>query len=354
MQQKKVSIIGLSLNQDLGILKACNLAFDQENRLQKILGCVGQGKTTLKTALDLGTKGSKTLVDKSLYGEVDCETQLLDGDQNIFVGCKSDKVGSLIYTLYTKDINGKIIREPVIDGEKATPAKYLEKLQTELTWRMNDLVSENPTVQRSLLLDLYKTELKRVGVIFDKKDPNYTNSILDKIEQAMKSRDFADMLRKQKGGIKEDLILQGFDPDRPNTTPDFVDVSTLDSDIMKLKNSISLQKQELENTKATKLKEYQNEAEKVILAAKNYNNTHSIAYNNRLLEYEKAVEVENKKAEVIESCVNLLTSLNNYGYAGQEVYQWINSLPTPVAVPQPIKTALIEFDVDGKILTDAS
>ena len=152
--QKQVKIIGLSLNQQLGILKACNLEFDQENRLQKILGCVGQGKTTLKTALDLGTKGSKTLVDKNLYGDVDCETQLLDGDQKIFVGCKSDKTGSLIYTLYTKDINGKIIREPVIDGEKATPAKYLERLQTDLTWRMNELVSENPTVQRSLLLDL--------------------------------------------------------------------------------------------------------------------------------------------------------------------------------------------------------
>ena len=66
--QKQVKIIGLSLNQQLGILKACNLEFDQENRLQKILGCVGQGKTTLKTALDLGTKGSKTLIDKSLYG----------------------------------------------------------------------------------------------------------------------------------------------------------------------------------------------------------------------------------------------------------------------------------------------
>lgn len=351
MQQKQVKIIGLSLNQQLGILKACNLEFDQENRLQKILGCVGQGKTTLKTALDLGTKGSKTLVDKSLYGEVDCETQLLDGEQKIYVGCKSDKTGSLIYTLYTKDVNGKIIREPVIDGEKATPAKYLEKLQTELTWRMNDLVSENPIIQRNLLLDLYKSELKRVGVIFDKKDPNYMNSILDQIDQAYRKRDYADMLRKQKGGIKEDLILQGFDPDRPNTTPDFVDVSNIDSDIMKLRNSIILQNQELENTKTNKLRELQNEAEKVILAAKNYNNTHSIAYNNRLLEYEKAVEVENKKAELIENCVNLLTTLNNYGYAGQEVYQWINSLPTPEAIVKPTKTALIEFDSDNKIIT---
>jgi hypothetical protein len=351
MQQKQVKIIGLSLNQQLGILKACNLTFDQENRLQKILGCVGQGKTTLKTALDLGTKGSKTLVDKSLYGEVDCETQLLDGEQNIFVGCKTDKTGSLVYTLYTKDINGKIIREPVIDGEKATPAKYLEKLQTELTWRMNDLVSENPIIQRNLLLDLYKSELKRVGVIFDKKDPNFANSILDQVDQAIKSRDYMDMIRKQKGGIKEDLILQGFDPDRPNTTPDYTDLTHIDSEIMKLQNSISLSKQELENTKNSKLRDLTNEAEKVILAAKNYNNTHSIAYNNRLLEYEKAVEVENKKAGKIEDAKRLLTSLRELGYNGSEVLNWILTLPESVPVLEPTKTALIEFGVDGKIVT---
>lgn len=348
--QKSVKIIGLSLNQQLGILKACNLEFDTENRLQKILGCVGQGKTTLKTALDLGTKGSKTLVDKSLYGEVDCETQLLDGETNIFVGCKSDKAGSLIYTLYTKDINGKIIREPVIDGEKATPAKYLERLQTELTWRMNDLVSENPTVQRSLLLDLYKTELKRVGVIFDKKDPNYFGSILYQIDEAIKNRDFADMIRKQKGGIKEDLILQGFDPDRPNTTPDHVDVNHLDSEIMKLQSSISLQKQELENTKKAKLTELQNEADKVILAAKNYNNTHYIAYNNLVLEYEKAISVEQSKKETIQTALNLLESLRNLGYTGVEVQNWILTLPEPENIPEPKKSASIEFDNDGKII----
>jgi predicted ATPase len=113
MNQKQVKITGLQLNRQQGILKACSLEFDENNRLTVIKGGVGEGKTTLQKSLQLGTNGSKTLTDKQLYGEIDQEVQLLDGEIKIYVGCKSDKSGAIIYTLYTKDTEGKIVREPV-------------------------------------------------------------------------------------------------------------------------------------------------------------------------------------------------------------------------------------------------
>src|SRR6056297_537861 len=141
--QKQVKIIGLSVNKQLGILKACQMQFDEKNRINVIKGGVGEGKTTAQQALKLGTQGSKTLTDKNLYGDVDVETQLLDGDTKVFVGAKSDGNGKLSYVLYTKDKDGKKVKDPVIDGVKATPAKYLEMLQTELTWHMDELTSDN-------------------------------------------------------------------------------------------------------------------------------------------------------------------------------------------------------------------
>ena len=157
--QKEVKIIGLNLNQNLGILNACEIKFDENNNMIIVKGRVGDGKSTLQKGLQLGVAGSKTLKDNNLYGDIDLESQLLDGDKKIYVGCKS-KNGKLEYILYERDENGKKVLNPVIDGIKATPASYLELLQTELTWEMDKLTSENPTVQKSILLKLYQREEK--------------------------------------------------------------------------------------------------------------------------------------------------------------------------------------------------
>lgn len=253
MEKKEVKIIGLELKKNMGILQAHKLEFDSENRLIIIKGSSGAGKTTEQKALQLGTQGSKTLIDKKLYGDIETEVQLLDGDLNVWVGCKSDKTGALVYTLYTKDKNGKIVKEPVIDGVKATPAKYLEALQTKLTWRMDELTSENPTVQRNILLELYQHSLKSLGVIFDKKDPAYKDSILGKIEQAEKTRDEKDALRKQKGGIAEDLKERGFDPDRPDTVPDAVDIDAIEQKIKEQEKQKTIKETEAKSSKDARL-----------------------------------------------------------------------------------------------------
>lgn len=212
--KKEVKIIGLSVKENFGMLKATELKFNQDMHLTTVKGEVGAGKTTLNKAMRLTTQGSATLEDSKLYGEnVDLEAQLTDGDHNIFIGCKSDVNGKLTYTLYEYDANGKKVQNPVIDGVKATPAAYLKQLSTELTWRLNELTSENPTVQRAILLELYRKELERVGVVLDKKSPKYVGGIIDQIEKAKNNRNLLDAKRKEVGGIQSDLLNRGIDVD---------------------------------------------------------------------------------------------------------------------------------------------
>lgn len=209
MERKNVKIIGLSINQNFGSLKAVNLKFNSKNRLTIIKGEVGSGKTTLNRAIRLTTQGSGVLEDKALYGDIDVITQLSDGESSIFVGCKTNKAGALIYFLYTIDKNGKKVKDLVVDGQKLTPANYLKSLQTALTWRLDELTSENATTQRNILLELYRSELEAKGVIFDKNNPAYVDSIIDKIEKAKSHRSLMDMQRKEVGGIADDMTKKG-------------------------------------------------------------------------------------------------------------------------------------------------
>jgi len=226
--KKEVKIIGLSVNKSFGGLKATELTFNEENRLTVVKGEVGSGKTTLNRALSLTTKGSKTLEDNNLYGEVDLTAQLLDGDYKVFVNCKTDQNGRLTHSIYTIDEHGNKLKDVVIDGQKLTPANYLKSLQTSLTWRLDELTSENPVVQRKILLELYSSELEKKGVIFDKNHPKFTESIIHKIEVAKNDRNYADMKRKEVGGIAEDLRAKGIDYE---TVRESKDVTTLEQQI---------------------------------------------------------------------------------------------------------------------------
>lgn len=341
MESKEVKIIGLSVNKKMGILNAFKMEFDPDNRMLSFKGKVGQGKTTIKTALDLSTKGQKTLVDKKLYGEVDTETQLLDGQTKVYVGCKTVN-GSLEYTLYTKDDNGKIVKNPVIDGVSATPSKYLELLQTELTWRMDELTSENPTVQRKILLDLYKFDLQKHGIIFDKLHPDYAASILGRIDAAVKERDMSDMMRKQKGGIYEDLKAQGYDCDRPDTIPCEIDLKKIEADILSLKTTIALEKQKRESDIKAKKTAITTKVEELTLKCTNYNN--SIDDKFKIWETE-----ENAKETKIKEAQECQDKLKSLGYTGNEVLVFISNLPQKKELEKPKK---ILFDEMGRIVLD--
>ena len=349
MQQKEVKIIALKINEKFGILQSFECEFDTNKNLIVIKGEVGSGKTTFRKSLNLGTYGSETLKDdKALYGKIDQEVQLLDGDTPIYVGCKSDKKGKLTYVIYTRDDEGKIVKDPVIDGVKVTPSVYLKSLQTALTWRMEELTSENTTVQKKLLLELYKADLAKAGVIFDKSDDDYTESILGRIDWADNERSQADYERKKVGGFANHLEPMGIYMDKPDTLPKRKDLEGLESERNKLAYSL----ENVESQKQQKLDGIKIKGDEVYVKLRAVN---------------VEIEKENKKLEedfdkLRTSCVDAkmfkeriesdLVSLKVNGGLKEEGLQYlVKMLNDTVELPdQPKYTPLplVPFNEDGK------
>ncbi|MGB0881868.1 MAG: hypothetical protein ACPGSO_02865 [Vicingaceae bacterium] len=352
MEQKEVKIIGLKLNQQMGILQSCKLKFNPENRLIPIIGEVGSGKTTLQKSLMLGTLGSDTLrSDKQLYGQIDEEVQLLDGNSKIFVGCKSTKDGGLNYVIYTKDSNGNIEKEPVIDGVKLTPATYLKNLQTKLTWRIDELTSENSTIQKKILLELYKSELADIGVVFDKKSNLYVDSILGQIELAENERSIKEFERKKVGGLLNQLEPLGIDPENPSTYPEKVNIEELESK----KTKLLYQKENISETRNNKLSEIKNQADSIVLKIKEENNF--IEKENQLLEK----EYEDKKSKYSQNThtlngvyTDIDTLLKEDCISSEKADQLKDILKRSfknIELTTKSRKPKVEFDLDGRIVS---
>ena len=303
---KDVKIIGLSVNKSFGGLKATELTFDQDNRLTLVKGEVGSGKTTLNKALSLTTKGVKTLDDNNLYGEVDLTAQLLDGDYNVFVNCKSDKSGKLSHSIYTIDKDGHKLKDVVIDGQKLTPANYLKSLQTSLTWRLDELTSENPVVQRKILLDLYKKELEKKGVIFDKNHSKFTDSIIHKIEKAKNDRNYADMKRKEVGGIATDLDAKGVDS---TTRRDLKPTDSIEQQIGTLKADIEYKQRNAEQSLKNDLNDLKTKGLETNSKLKDFRDSIKLENNAielEFLEYQKKEDVKEWEIDQIKGSLNTL------------------------------------------------
>ena len=334
MKQKEVKIIGLKVNERLGILQGFDLKFNQENHLIAIKGEVGSGKSTLQRSIKIGTLGSDALKDdKMLYGKIDQEVQLLDGEHKIFVGCKTDEEGKLKYILYSKDEEGNIIKDPVVDGVKLTPKNYLKELQTALTWRMNELTSENATTQKKILLELYKSELAGLRVIFDKKHKDYTTSILGKIEFAESERATNDVLRKKVGGFAKHLLTQGYDVNKADTLPNRVDISQMDKDKNLLIFEIDQKAKGLSDQKELKLTELKNKSTEVTLKLKELN-----------LDIRRANDASRKKFE------EDLTQFEDLSKMRNQVSDGLKSLMSKWCL-SPESELLREFEAELKIVS---
>lgn len=349
MQQKEVKIIALKVNDKFGILQSFECKFDTNDNVIVIKGEVGSGKTTFRKSLNLGTYGSETLKDdKALYGKIDQEVQLLDGSTPVFVGCKSDKKGKLTYIIYTKDDEDKIVKDPVIDGVKVTPSVYLKSLQTALTWRMEELTSENATVQKKLLLELYKTDLAKAGVIFDKSDENYSESILGRIEWSENERAQADYQRKQVGGFAKHLEPLGIHMDQPDTLPKRKDLETLEGE----KNKLSYDLENIGSQKEQGLLGINLKAKEVIVKLKNANV--EIEKQNKQLEADfDKLHIACTDAKMFKERIESdLVSLKVNGGLDEDGLQYLmKMLNDTVKLPeQPMYAAmpLIPFDENGK------
>jgi hypothetical protein len=207
-----MKLVSLTLNADFGVLKAQEAKFvENPDGLIEIKAGVGQGKTTLKQAGELAISAGNTQklpFDTEKFKNVDVEIELSSG---IFMRTYSDKKGDLKSVAYRKLDDGKIDKDPVINGKKLTPAVLRDLIRTELTFGIDDFLSENPRTHMDFMMGIYSHKLKDLGVVFDKKSPAYENSICWKLEQAKMDRQNKHFARRAINGFKEALIEEGYD-----------------------------------------------------------------------------------------------------------------------------------------------
>jgi hypothetical protein len=116
-------LVSLKLNEKFGILEAQKAEFvENPNGLIEIKAGVGEGKTTLKQAAETAISAGNTQklpFDSEKLKDVDVEIELSTG---IFMRTHTDKNGNLKSIAYRKLPDGKIDRDPVVNGKKLTPA----------------------------------------------------------------------------------------------------------------------------------------------------------------------------------------------------------------------------------------
>ena len=111
----------------------------------------------------------------------------------------------LILSLFVANANAETDMYPtsaVQDGEIFTAKEYSEMLSTSLTFHMDQLFSENQTIHRKLIENLYSDELKGLG----------SDELVEKIKEKKEDRDAKrherDRAAATMEGFKEEQISE--------------------------------------------------------------------------------------------------------------------------------------------------
>lgn len=219
-KQKQIALIGLRVD-NYRILKSVLLTPDVlSQRVTRVTGDIGQGKSTLLDALKIGLNGIDAIAKKDgLEKGFVAEVQLMDGEHKLFMGAKvteyqrGENKGEPKFEtyLYEKDPDGKPF-QPIIDGRAATAADYSKMLTTELVFNMPMLFSSNATEHRKLIEKLFADELSKIGVA----------SVVEKINSARAVRDnrrsvcdangsFLDSFKEEGWGLEDLQALSSVD-----------------------------------------------------------------------------------------------------------------------------------------------
>ena len=166
---------------------------------------IGGGVVGCSIAYNLARLGAGkvVLLEKGYLAEA----MLLDGEVKLYVGAKvseyqrGNNAGEPKFEifLYSKDNNGNEYT-PIIDGVKATAASYAKMLNTDLTFNMSALFTENQTEHRKLIESLFKPELDRLGA----------EAVMARILKAKAHRDACRTLCQGSGAYMERFESEGY------------------------------------------------------------------------------------------------------------------------------------------------
>ena len=208
MKQQEVQIIGFRAN-GYKAIEAVVLQPDLlKEKLVRIVGEIGNGKSSLMELMQIALSGSDAVAKKdALKTGFIAEVQISDGDHKLFMGAKvtefvkGENKGMPKFEtfLYEKDIDGKPF-VPVIDGRKATASDYMEMLHTEITFNMPLLFSNNQTEHRKLIEGLFSQELKSLGI----------EAVVARIEDAKKRQDNTRAICEANGAFRSTFEDEGY------------------------------------------------------------------------------------------------------------------------------------------------
>lgn len=333
-------LISLSLNNQFGVLKAQEVEFVETENLIEVKAAVGKGKTTLKNAAETAiSAGNQQLLpfDGSKFKDVDLEVQVTYGNTPVFLRTYSDKKSNLTSIAYIKDVDGKMCKDPVIGGKKLTAAALRDALRTDLTFGIDDFLSENPRTHLDFMMKIYSHKLKEMGVVFDTKSPDYKDSILWRLEQAKMDRQNKHIIRRGLNAFKEAFDAEGL---KEENVPALIDVKELES----LKNAqlaaIQTRKDEWQKTwyagQSKKKDELQKEIDEITAKASQF--AQKITAYNATIE----TQAETFKTKLGELNSALFTLEKYDSPVVPELREWINDFKEP-------EFEAVPFDDDGKI-----
>jgi len=208
MEQQQVHILGLRA-QGYKSIQAVTLQPDIfAGKLVKVVGEIGNGKSSLLELLQIALSGSDAIAKKdALKTGFLSEVQILDGEHKLFMGVRvrdierGESKGQPKFEtfLFEKDKDGKPYT-PVIDGRKATASDYMEMLHTDITFNMPVLFTNNQTEHRKLLEKLFESELQKLGV----------EEVVKRIDEAKKRQDNTRAICEANGAFKSTFEEEGW------------------------------------------------------------------------------------------------------------------------------------------------
>ena len=346
-------LIGLKLNEKLGILEAQVVEFQTSpDNLVMIKGRVGQGKSSVNKAINIGlSAGSEREmpIDMKAYDGCDVEEEITYGDIPIFMRTVY-KDGKLSSSLYIKDKEGKKCTNPVINGKKMTAAVMRDELKTELTFGVQEFISDDPRRQMEWMMTTYKDRLKEMGVVFDKKSPNYEGSILYKLDQAKMSRSQKYERMRSLNAFKTAFDSEGL---KEENIPEFIDIKKIEDEREKSTNEYYQKIRDFER----QLNDIKLSSQKVISVMDSYNS--SLKENKRLTDENNRLSVDsfNKEIDAKRRDRDLLYEhiqiLSEAGAPVKEVSEWFKGLPSIGEYKEFIETEIHPITQDcGKYIHD--
>ena len=334
-------LLSLNILSDYKGIKVQEIDFDSKGEIIEIKGGVGTGKSTTHKAPELAMSGGSTKQFEDPTGEGDFSNEVcISSAERIYMRTTS-KNGKWDGICYQKDNDGKICKNPVINGRKMTPAVARDTFQTELTFGAGRFTSKDPRVQLDFMMDTYSWKLKDMGVIFDKSAPDYKDSILWRLDQAKADRSAKEYTKKAMNGFKNHLEAEGWDE---QNVPELIDVEALEAQKRKLESDLITAREtfatDQNQDKIDAMNKVQSEID--ILTAKASELMGGITAYNSGLEAQEQLRSEKLSTEItnynkeqesqaytIDKSKEALEVLVGLGYNGEEVPAFIEGLAKP-------------------------